>query len=219
MVIVTVYKIFNYVDVTDKDFYVGCTRHLCSRWSNHKHSCKNGIDRKLYNHMREKGIEQFKCIIIHSQEIDDKDVDSQKSLEQKYIDELKPTLNINNVNGSLDYAVAELRILTPINESRQYNSDYEKKLAMYHQAYHKAYHPIYYANNKDKLKAKCNKYNQVNRENISKYKKKYNAEIKKLKKFYCETCDLALASAGALKMHDLSKSHFKKIENKGDQKV
>lgn len=212
---VKVYKIFNHIDETDKEFYVGSTKqkYLANRWGNHKSCCKKGLNRKLYNHMREKGIENFKCIQIHSEEIDDKDIDSQRAIEQKYVDELKPTLNINNAKGLVNGAVDKARVQKTINELRQYNSDFEKRITEYGKEYHKTYHPEYYLKNKDKVKAKCKKYHETNKERINKERKIINDEIKLSKKYYCETCDFAGISNSALKKHNLSKSHLKKVGN------
>jgi len=163
--------------------------------------------------MREKGIENFKCIQLHSEEIDDKDIDTQRALEQKYVDELKPTLNINNARGLVDGAVDKARVQKTINELRQYNSDYEKKTVEYGKEYHKTYHPEYYLNNKDKIKANCKKYHEVNKERINKERKIVNDEIKLSKKYYCETCDFAGISPSALNKHNLSKRHLKKVGN------
>ena len=212
---VKVYKIFNHVDETDKEFYVGSTKqkYLANRWGNHTSCCKKGLNRKLYNHMREKGIENFKCIQLHSEEIDDKDIDTQRALEQKYVDELKPTLNMNNAKGYIDGAVDKARVQKTINELREYNSDFEKKWALYGKEYHKTYTPIYYLNNKDKIKANCKKYHEVNKKALTEKKTAYFDKVLESKKFYCESCNLPCRSIGALNKHNLSKRHLKKVGN------
>ena len=209
-----VYKIYNYVDENDDEFYIGSTKqkHLCNRWGNHVSCCKKGLNRKLYNHMREKGIENFKCIQIHSEEINDKDVDAQKAIEQKYIDELKPTLNLNNAKGWCDVAVDKARTMKTIDELRRYNSDAEKKIVEYGKEYHKTYGSEYYLKNKERIKAKDKQYSELNKDRLLKEKKIKNEQIKLTKEHYCENCDLAFPSPSHLNKHNLSKRHLKTVE-------
>ena len=212
MVIVNVYKIYNFVDETDKEIYIGSTKQqkLYYRWGNHKAACKGGLDRKLYNHMRNKGAENFKCVVIHSEEINENN--SQKKIEQRFVDELKPSLNINHVDGFKNIPYDEKRVNKTIDELRKYNSEYEAKAIQYAKKYHETYSPEYYKLNKDTIRGAQKQYYSINKNKLAQEKNLINAETKKSKKYYCQCCDLALTSPSALEMHNISKRHVQKIE-------
>ena len=89
---VNVYKIW--FDDAPDDFYIGSTkRTLSQRMSNHRFKCRkgSGVGSKLYNIMREKGVNNFKYILVDSSMVTCSD--EQRKFEQKYMNELKPTLN------------------------------------------------------------------------------------------------------------------------------
>jgi hypothetical protein len=87
---VNVYKIW-YDDAPD-DFYIGSTKlTLGKRMTCHRSDCRRGRNSKIYNTMREKGINAFKYVLVDSKMVTCSD--EQRKFEQKYMAELKPTLN------------------------------------------------------------------------------------------------------------------------------
>lgn len=89
-----VYKIINSID---DEIYIGSTtyQYLCNRMNQHRMSCKDisgRRDSKLYNKMRELGIENFKIELLEEVKCDNKEALLIK--EQEYIDLLKPSLNM-----------------------------------------------------------------------------------------------------------------------------
>ena len=161
--------------------------------------------------MRDKGLEHFKCVQIHSEEF--VDVAGQKAVEQRFVTELCPTLNTNNVDGLRNNPPDAVRVLKIVDELREYNSVAEKERAEYQHEYQKTYHPDYYIKNKARVKANCKKYSEVNKERISAKKKAQNAAIIASKTHYCDCCDLACSSKSALKIHGRSKRHLAKAQN------
>lgn len=197
MTTVKVYKIYNADD--DTNFYIGSTRqkYVSARWGYHRCMCKKGVISKLYNHMREKGIDKFTCVEIYTKVVDD--VKAQRVIEQKFIDELKPTLN-----GGLDQDKV-------FNELMEYNNEYENKLKQYQKEYHKTYSPEYYVKNRKAINTQCKRYYTRNKMRISDAKKIKNDIIRASKIHNCPICDISLTSASALKKHKLSKAHLMKI--------
>lgn len=212
MPVVKIYKIFNSVDETDKEFYIGCTKqkYLCKRWGHHRHVCRKGMNRKLYNHMREQGLENFKCIQIHTEDIDGEDIDKQRALEQKYVDEMKPTLNTNNVKGVNKKPINGDRTRRLFGELIGYNNEYENKLKEYAKKYHEQYSPDYYKKNKERIRANQREHYKINKQKLNEKQIEYFKTILESKKFYCEKCELPCRSIGALNKHNQSKAHLKK---------
>jgi len=143
-----VYKLFC-LDSDIKEFYIGSSKKFKRRKYEHKSRCNNeNSDRynlKVYKFIRANGgYNNFDYEILLKTE-DDNDI---KILEQKYIDELKPTLNRYNACG-LD--IKEYRLNNKEKLSKQ------KKL--------------YYKNNKEKMKDSSRLYRLKNKEKISKQKK------------------------------------------------
>ena len=89
---IKVYKIW-YEDEPD-EFYIGSTKYdrLSRRMDNHRCTCRFGKEEsRLYETMREKGINNFKYIQIASYMVYNSD--ERRMFEQKWIDKLKPSLN------------------------------------------------------------------------------------------------------------------------------
>lgn len=83
-----IYKIENDID---DEIYIGSTvQPLCKRWECHKRNCNNGESSKLYNLMREYGVEHFKIILVEEYPCDNVEQLTQK--EAEYIKQLG-TLN------------------------------------------------------------------------------------------------------------------------------
>lgn len=89
-----VYKITNSID---DEIYIGSTtyQYLATRINSHRMMCKDisgRRDSKLYNKMRELGVENFKIELLEEVKCDCKEALLLK--EQEYIDLLKPSLNM-----------------------------------------------------------------------------------------------------------------------------
>ena len=96
MSISKVYKIINDVDEL---VYIGSTTQiLCKRMVKHRESCKYGRPYKLYNHMRNIGVEHFKIILI--KEYIDISKERLRKKEDKYIKKYNTVLNGLNNNYS-----------------------------------------------------------------------------------------------------------------------
>ena len=90
---VNVYKIWWEHD--PETTYVGITgQTLSQRMSCHRSMARQGINTKVYQHMREHGIDCFKYVLLESSMVSCHD--EKAKLEQEWIDKLKPTLNMMN---------------------------------------------------------------------------------------------------------------------------
>ena len=89
---IRVYKIW--YDDCPEEFYIGSTKekHLSERMTEHRKSCRRGKGANLYIRMREKGINEFKYVQIAWADVSSKE--EQRQIEQTYMDQLKPTLNM-----------------------------------------------------------------------------------------------------------------------------
>lgn len=89
-----IYKIYC-LDENCKDFYIGATKNIKSRWAVHR-SCVNNPNLnmykyKLYDCIRKNGnLENWNIEILETCELD-----KLKEIERYYMEDLKPTLNIN----------------------------------------------------------------------------------------------------------------------------
>ena len=97
MKMLKVYKIYNANDTDDANVYIGVTRQkrLSERFGHHMLMLRAGVDRKLYNHMREAGPENFKIVLLHTEPVDS--MEQQKTIQERFIDDLKPTLNTDKL--------------------------------------------------------------------------------------------------------------------------
>jgi len=91
----TVYKLYNRNE--PDQFYIGSTvKTLNRRLSSHKQDARSR-NSKLYQYMREKGFENFTIEPIETVEC--KDMSALRELEQRYIINLRPTLNYQRAYG------------------------------------------------------------------------------------------------------------------------
>jgi len=166
------------------DIYIGSTTNFSRRKSEHKSKYNNEND-KCYNNYKYKfirdngGFENFDMILIENVSCNNK-IELLK-IERKYIDELKPSLNVY----------------------RSYVTDDEIKIR------NKEYDKIWQKNNKEQHKQKkkeyMKEYQKTNKEYLNKYAKDYYEKQKKeLKnKINCEFCN-CLISKYCLKKHQQS---------------
>ena len=92
-----VYKITNTVT---GEFYIGSSQYIERRWYAHKKpgTWKQYPNSRLYNDMKELGIDKFTFEIVEETTIEDK-----KIREQFYIESLLPTYNQLRATGRKDY--------------------------------------------------------------------------------------------------------------------
>jgi hypothetical protein len=104
---IKVYKIW-YED-SPNEFYIGSTKkkNLSSRMTGHRCHCRAGDNSKLYNYMREKGINDFKYVQIAWSNVSN--IDEHRQIEQSYIDTLQPTLNTLRAHCSKEYSKEYLK--------------------------------------------------------------------------------------------------------------
>ena len=161
-----VYKITN--TLNDK-IYVGSSnnQYLCSRMNSHRQMCKDLSGRrntKLYNFMREIGIENFQIELVEKFQCETKQ--QLREREQHHIDILKPELNMFRAIENPNY----------INPNKEKNNKRSNE---------------YYHTNKEIVLKLQKEYNEKNKDAISIRRKKYREEnkeeikIKKLAQFTC----------------------------------
>lgn len=92
-------KIYKITNTINDEIYIGSTtyQYLCSRMNSHRMMVKDNTGRrksKLYNLMRELGVENFKIFLIEECKCNNKD--ELLDREQYYIKLLNPSLNMIN---------------------------------------------------------------------------------------------------------------------------
>ena len=125
--IIGIYKITNTVT---GDFYIGSSKDVKQRWSNHKkHSTwKNHPNNQMYLDMKKYGTDKFEFQVIVEVEIEEL-----KEREQYFIETLKPSYNNYNAKG--------WDIERQKKHKKEYNKEYNKteKGKKYQKEYHKEY--------------------------------------------------------------------------------
>ena len=93
MKICGVYRITNTIT---GDFYIGSSKDVKRRWIEHKIPSRwnQYPNNPMYQDMQKYGLDKFEFQVIEEVEID-----KLKEVEQKFIEELKPTYNSNNAKG------------------------------------------------------------------------------------------------------------------------
>ena len=173
----TIYKLYC-KDENIKEFYIGSSTNFKSRKNKHKSDCNNENGRsyniKVYKFIRANGgFQNFDFEILL--ETDEDDI---KKLEQKYIDELKPTLNCFRACGfdSKEYGkqyrlknkqkIKEYERLYRLkNTERQMKNRAENKEKM------KEYNKLYYLKKNIKIKEYQKQYNKENKKKIKEYQR------------------------------------------------
>ncbi len=174
---ISVYKIY-WNDC--EDFYIGSTKlKLSRRMAEHRGCCRRGnTKQKIYNFMREKGVENFKYILIESYEVESND--EKRKWEQYHISELKSNLNMwRAYNTEEDYKSQK-----KISDKKYYKKN-EDKIKTYKKEYYKKnidkekLRSIeWYNNNKDKAKDIREKYYEENKERIKNKTKQWYENTK-----------------------------------------
>jgi hypothetical protein len=178
---VSVYKIY-FDDYPD--FYIGSTcQTIRRRFGVHKSYCKTGKDKSLYNFIREHGgWEIVKHEIIHIELVSCRR--EQNACEQRFIDELSPSLNIQRAYSSPQYVVER---------ERRYREENKEHIRTQRKAFR--------ARNKERLAQKKKEYNQGNKAHIAEYQKQYSEnnkeKIKQYKKDYRQANKASLSAKHA----------------------
>lgn len=173
------YQIFVYkIYWSDCDeFYIGSTKlRLSKRMIQHRSACRKGNKYKLYQFMREKGVNSFEYMLVSTHQVIS--IDEQRKYEQEKIAELKPTLNTYRafvtdeellVQKKEYYLNNKEELLARGKEYRQNNKEKAKE---------------YYSKNKERILAKKKEYRQNNKENIASREKEYRHNNKEKAKEY-----------------------------------
>ena len=171
-----IYKIINYVN---ENIYVGSTvKRLCNRMAHHRDLARNNNTTKLYQHMREIGIENFKIVLIENYSCNSKE--ELLSKEDEYIRTLKPELNmVNAVKNEEKFKETQKRLRKEYYENNKekekiakkvWNANNKEKLRIQKRAnYHKKS-----SNEKEILNEKKRLYYEQNKETISQHNKEYS---------------------------------------------
>ena len=149
-------KIYKITNTLNDKIYVGSTnnQYLCSRMNCHRQKCKDLTGRrnsKLYNYMREIGVQHFDIELIEKVRCENKC--QLREREQHFIDILKPELNMFRATENPNYIRA--------NQEERNKQNNER----------------YHANKETYLK-KQKEYAEMNKEAISIRRKKYRDENK-----------------------------------------
>ena len=175
------YKIVN---VLDDKIYVGSTRQkLSSRLSGHRVQMKKGNNTKIYQHMREIGIDKFSIIELDRREVMDRQ--DQLKFEREYYDKLKPELNM----------------ILP------YNSHSE------HLARARKIQSKWRLNHSEKVREIKSKWYKNNSEKVREMQSKWYKAIKKSGRYSCESCDMEFGDKYHLNRHLKCELHKKKDFN------
>jgi hypothetical protein len=153
----TVYKI-----EIGENIYIGSTiKKLNERQRLHNIRLNQNVrTNKLYEECRKHNVEKIICIALETKEIED-DLEI-RELENKYIDELKPSLNHKA-------SYTGLTGLTQEEYSKEYSKEYREKNKETVLEKKK----IYYENNKDRIIEQRKQYRKNNKDKIRQQRKEY----------------------------------------------
>ena len=163
-----IYKIVNDID---NSFYIGSTwNKLNLRYNSHTSDCNNGSECKVHQKMRDIGINHCRIELIERVEV--KDRKERLQIEQKYITELKPDLNVNKAFLTEEEHLEQGRKLA----KKYYETHKEKKKKYYKD--HIDHIKEYYGKHKTKTKEYQIKYREDHKDRLKEYQTKYRAEHK-----------------------------------------
>jgi group I intron endonuclease len=164
-----VYKITN--DVNDK-IYIGSSnnQYLSTRMNGHRQMCKDLTGRrntKLYNFMREIGVEHFHIELI--EKVKCENINQLREREQFHIDILKPELNMFRAIENPNYVRPNREEQNKKNNER-YHANKEEYLKKQKE---------YAEKNKEAISIRRKKYREENKEKIKLQKDKTRDEYNK----------------------------------------
>ena len=162
-----VYKLFN---PDYPEFYVGSTKDMKARKRNHKTDCNNPngprYNFKVYEYIRSNGGYDSWNYEILEHIRNSINVVELRNVERKYIEELKPSLNIDIPNRT----------------KKEWRQDNKEQILEYNKQYRQ--------NNKEQIKENYKQYYENNREHFKQYYENNRESIaeKRNQKFNCIVC-------------------------------
>lgn len=192
MYTVKVYKLTNTVDDC---FYVGSTKQrLSQRLHQHKKHCRQGRTARVYEHMRDVGIDTYQITLVETKQV--VDFEAQRQFERAVCDRLKNELGVDiclNMNRAH---------ITADECKKQQKQHYErnKELILQQQKQH-------YERNKERILRRQKQYDERNKERT----RARRQAIKANKTHYCAVCDKAFACPSKLTRHESTRAHQRKL--------
>lgn len=133
-----IYKIIN--EINNIIYYGSTTMRLCQRMARHRECCRKGKTAKLYNDMRDLGIDNFKIVLVEKCPSKDKEELLKKELEYITNEEEKYNKYI------------------PLRTPKMWREDNKEHL--------KQYFKDYYLRNKNSINENYKKYYYIRKNNI-----------------------------------------------------
>jgi hypothetical protein len=192
-----IYKIVN--DVNDEIYVGSTTQPLSKRMVDHRANSKLNVKgNKLYQTMKEIGVDKFRIVLIENFEANNKE--ELHAREEHFRKELRATLNtlscVYNIEKHKSY-------------QKKYRCENADKL--------KINKKEYYEKCKEEINKKCRQYYKTNQQKITErqklYQSKHKEEIYKRtsEKVECPICGVTYTKYHKAR-HELSKKHIKSVE-------
>jgi len=145
------------------DFYIGSTTEsLQHRFYNHVYKSKHR-NSKLYKHMREVGVHNFKIVLLKEVKFEKKYDEDLRMVETEYCHTLHPRFNTRNPYEDHETLLFRKRI-----DKIKYRANNKENI--------KEQRKKHYKNNKDKVDAANRKYAEKNKDKIKEYQQVYRTE-------------------------------------------
>ena len=206
---INVYKIW--WEDEPESFYVGSTKNtLSKRMSRHRAGCRAGGVQRLYQVMREKGINSFQYVLLGWSMVSS--FDEQRMIEQSYISRLNPTLNSRKAFCSEDERKESQRAWKANNyqenqeeikqkrkgyytEHKEQEAEYGKKYNREHKEEIHEANMLYYQQHKEQIKPQKREYHQQHKEERNQNYKEWHHKTKENRVCICGgTYDYGLLS-------------------------
>lgn len=198
------------------DMYIGSTcRPLCKRMSDHRSNARVGKTSKVYQWMRDVGIENIEIVLVANCPCEN--YEQQLQHERRYVDEMQPSQNMLSPYISREECLAE---------KRDYNKEYygQNKEAIAEKGRE------YRERNKEAIFERKREYRERNKEDISEkrrdYYKRNKEAISEREREYRERSKETISERGrdyynrnkeAIKTRALQKYHEKKLLQRVEQ--
>jgi group I intron endonuclease len=181
-------KIYKIVNDIDDEIYIGST--VCELYKRyHQHSSggsrNNGM--RVVQKIRECGKSHFRIILLENYPCNSKD--ELKAREQFYIEQLKPALNTNRANCTIENKRAD-----KARWGKTYYESHRNKIKSYREK------------NKSKIRETMRLYREENKERISDIRRQYI--VKNKDRFNCPACDYHTYDISKFKRHCTVPKHL-----------
>jgi hypothetical protein len=144
------------------EFYVGSTKKtLSQRMTQHRKSARIGKLAKIYQAMREKGINSFQYGLLGSCEVSN--MDEQRMFEQEYITRLQPTLNMIRAHTTEQEKVGDRK-----------QSSHDRHLCNKDKINER--HREYYESNKEHHNTRVREYRETRKDFFKDYQNQYRID-------------------------------------------